>query len=155
MDLIEQLKEIKTLLVVNDPMFLDEMELAFEESGLPLQAYNSAEMAVEAMKTEDFDAIICCNELPNLSGLEFFRQIRKSHPDTIKILCGETSETAIVAESYQAGIHDFLLKPFPFRILLATLCMHARKRRKPVIYLRDDPRWAESAMHGNATQWQM
>ena len=101
MEMIEQLKEIKTLLVVNDPMFLDEMELAFEESGLYLRAYNTAEMALEAMKLEEFDAIICCNELPKLSGLKFFRQIRKSHPDTIKILCGETSDTAIVAESFQ------------------------------------------------------
>lgn len=154
MELIEQMKEIKTLLVVNDPMFLDEMELAFEESGLHLKAYNSAEMALEAVKHEDFDAIICCNELANLSGLEFFQQIRKSHPDTIKILCGETSDTAMIADSYQAGIHDFLLKPFPFRILLATLCMHVRKRRKPVTYLEDDPRWAESGMRDNATQWQ-
>ena len=155
MELIEQLNGIKTLLIVNDPMFLDEMELAFEESGLHVQAYNSAEFALQAVQLDDYDAIICCNELPGMSGMEFFRQIRLEYPDTIKILCGESSDTALVAESYQARIHDFLLKPFPFKILLATLCMHLRKRRKPVVNLNEDPRWVDGVARNRAAQWQM
>jgi DNA-binding response OmpR family regulator len=65
-----------------------------------------------------------------MNGLAFFRRIRRDHPHTIKILCGESSDTAVVAETFKNRIHDFLLKPFPFKILLATLCMHMRKRRQ-------------------------
>ena len=155
MDLIEQLKGTRTLLIVNDPMFLDEMELAFEEADLHLEAYDSAEYVMQAVDLDQYDAIICCNELSGIKGLEFFRRIRRDHPHTIKILCGESSDTAVVAETYKNRIHDFLLKPFPFKILLATLCMHMRNRRHAAHGRQAErPRKAHCTAPGDA-QWQI
>ncbi len=72
----------------------------------------SVEEAVEALKEENLDVVLCDIQMPGMSGLEFLRKVKAEQPSVkfLMITAHGTLETAVQAMRY--GASDFLTKPF-------------------------------------------
>lgn len=66
----------------------------------------------EQLQTNDVDLVLTDWNMPNVSGLEFLRKIRESGSDLPVIMVTTEAEKAKVIEAIQAGVTDYLCKPF-------------------------------------------
>ena len=101
-----------TLLVVDDePAILHAFRRVFREPEVTLLTSDSALGGIEVVQRQSPDVIILDVHLPDLSGLEALRRIRKldSKVPVIVITGHGTTETAI--EATKLGALDYLYKP--------------------------------------------
>ena len=125
----EKSRELKTLIIEDDPFVRSTFKLMFEEIGWPLQTCGSAEEALAVVAREGFDIIVSDYGLPGMSGLEFFQQVLARCPASIHILMSACGDDDIVSRAYEIGLDDYLQKPFTLDTLLATIAVHVRKSR--------------------------
>jgi DNA-binding NtrC family response regulator len=128
MDPSSKIKKATTLLVDDDQLIRDSMRLAFRSQACFIQVVESAEAALRILNKVSFDVIVSDLELPGISGLEFLKQVRASHPNSIALLISANGSDETVKSAYEIGVHDFLQKPFSVKSLWATMAMHLGKR---------------------------
>lgn len=68
--------------------------------------------AVQMSKDQKPDIVVLDINMPELNGLEAFRQIKQIHPDTGCIIISAQKESVILQEAMSIGIRDYLFKPF-------------------------------------------
>jgi DNA-binding NtrC family response regulator len=137
MDLFSKLKSIKVLLIDDDEWIRDSLSLFFEGEGCHLQALETAEKGMEALKGQAYDIIIADYRLPGMDGLEFLKRIQNSHPDAMKILITAYKDEVLVSEAIRIGIQDFIEKPFTTKTIEESLCRlienRERKNERPSV----------------------
>ena len=121
MDLFSKLKEMQTLLIDDDEWIRDSLCLFFESEGCRLLAFETAEEALEELKSQVYDLIIVDYKLPGMDGLEFLKRIQKTHSNTLKVLISAYGSNEVVSEAKKLGIHDFIEKPFTSETIEASL----------------------------------
>jgi two-component system response regulator PilR (NtrC family) len=128
MELSLKIKKATTLLVDDDQLIRDSMRLAFRNQARFIQVEESAEKALRILNKVSFDVIISDLELPGINGLEFLKQVRVYHPNSIALLISANGSDETVKSAYEIGVHDFLQKPFSVKSLWATMAIHLEKR---------------------------
>ena len=132
MDLFSKLKSMKVLLIDDDEWIRDSLRLFFEGEVCQLQALESAEEGVEALKRNDYDIIIADYRLPGMDGLEFLKLIQDTHPHAKKILITAYRDEEVVSEAIRIGIHDFIEKPFTTKTIEESLSRLIEDREKVI-----------------------
>ena len=56
--------------------------------------------------------ILCDSDMPTMSGLEFVRALRQTDKTTPIVLISSKSDKAAVVEAIQAGVTNYVVKPF-------------------------------------------
>ncbi len=123
------LKEIRILLVDDDEFIRDSLSLAFRNKGCCIQAAETAEEGLEALKTESYDLIISDLRLPGKGGLEFFKAVRNAQPETLCVLITAYRDINVASQAFAIGIHDFIEKPFSIGVLVQSLSRLVKSRR--------------------------
>jgi DNA-binding NtrC family response regulator len=115
MDLLTQLKHKKILLIDDDEWIRDSMGSFFDSEGCLFQAVESAEAGIDSLRGGDCDIIIADYRLPGMDGLAFFNRIRASHATAIKILITAYGDGTLAEKAAEAGIDEYIQKPFDMR----------------------------------------
>ena len=121
MTLFEKLKNLKLLLIDDDEWIRDSMRLFFENEGCTLVTLETAEQAIELVKTRPFDIIFSDFRLPGLNGIELFKHIIDNHRPTVKILLTAHKNQSVSTDAQKAGIHEIIEKPFTPEIIESVL----------------------------------
>jgi two-component system, chemotaxis family, chemotaxis protein CheY len=91
---------------------------------------------LEVLCTAAPDVVILDWEMPNVSGLEFIRQVRAPDkfpfPDVPIIMLTAFGERSRVIEAVKLGVNEFLLKPVSSKALLARMVSVLTKPRRMV-----------------------
>ncbi|QDV23996.1 response regulator [Aureliella helgolandensis] len=66
----------------------------------------------QAFQTEDIDFVLTDWNMPEMSGLELLKEIRNVGSDVPVIMVTTEAEKERVIEAIQAGVTDYLCKPF-------------------------------------------
>jgi len=135
-----------TVLVVDDEQrSLETLHRTLEEDFTVLTA-PSAEEGEVIMAREFVHIVLCDQRMPGMQGVEFLRRVRGQWPDTVRlILSGYTDAEDIIAGINQAGIWQYLLKPWHPEQLLLTLKSAAelwrlqQENQRLSLELRDSP----------------
>lgn len=110
-------------LVVDDASFIRDMvkkQLRNAFPGAVIVDVPSAVRAQVALKSERFDLVLCDWEMPEMSGEEFLRWLR-AHPEHGElpfIMVSSRGERDFVMKAVQAGVSDYLGKPFKPEMLI-------------------------------------
>lgn len=85
-----------------------------------VDAYTSCSKALNRLKKSQnyFDLIISDWEVPGLNGLDFLKEVRSVEPDVPFLMVTGNSAKDLVIRAVQAGVTDFLAKPFTANSLL-------------------------------------
>lgn len=113
-------------LVVDDATFIRDMVKKQLRDAYPGSLIADAPSAVRAqatLKTQRFDLILCDWEMPEMSGEEFLRWLRAhpEHKDVPFIMVSSRGERDFVVKAVQAGVSDYLGKPFKPEMLIAKI----------------------------------
>ncbi|MFT8322795.1 MAG: response regulator [Bacillus sp. (in: firmicutes)] len=68
--------------------------------------------AIRLYRELDPDIVTMDITMPELSGLEAVKEIRKEFSDAIVIMCSAMGQQKMVVEAIEAGAKDFIVKPF-------------------------------------------
>ena len=83
-------------------------------------AYNGRE-ALAVMEKEDIHLVLMDITMPNMDGLEALKAIRAKDSSANVVMCSAMGQEAMVVEAVQAGIKDFIVKPFKEDRLMKTV----------------------------------
>jgi DNA-binding NtrC family response regulator len=115
-------KELPTVLVVDDEIRSQEALRRTLEEDFEVHTASSAAEARAIMEGEAIDIVLTDQRMPEVSGVEFLKQVRELWPETVRIIIsGYTDSEDIIAGINEAGIYQYLLKPWHPEQLLLTL----------------------------------
>lgn len=90
------------------------------------QASNGLDGLQEALK-QPYDVILIDWMLPGLDGLSIVRELRSKDIDSILIMLTAKDEETDILECFEAGIDDYITKPFSPRQLQARIKAHLKR----------------------------
>jgi two-component system, sensor histidine kinase and response regulator len=83
---------------------------------------NSAEEALDILKTEVVQVIISDQRMPGMTGIDFLSKANQISPDSIKMILTAYSDIDVILKAVnEVGIYQFILKPWDSNHLLLTL----------------------------------
>ncbi|MBQ0931683.1 sigma-54-dependent transcriptional regulator [Ideonella alba] len=114
--------DLPTVLLVDDEVrSLDAMRRTLDEDFGILTA-ESAEAARDLLARQEVAVILCDQRMPGQTGVEFLKEVRERWPDTVRIvISGYTDSEDIIAGINEAGIYQYILKPWVPDHLLQTV----------------------------------
>jgi two-component system response regulator HupR/HoxA len=120
------LRRLPSILVIDDEVRSQEALRRTLEEDFEVFAASSAAAGMEILESEqstaDIRIVLCDQRMPGMTGVEFLKQVRDRWPDVIRIiLSGYTEAEDIIAGVNEAGIWQYLLKPWQPEQLLLTL----------------------------------
>ncbi len=110
----------KVLIVEDDAGIADFVSLELQHEGYTTVLADTGRKGLDAFEKENPDLILLDIMLPQLSGLEVLRRIRKSSSVPV-ILLTARGETYDKVNGLNAGADDYLAKPFEIEELLARM----------------------------------
>ncbi len=104
---------LPTVLVVDDEVrSLDALRRTLDEDFTVFTA-SSADEARGLLERQPVSVILCDQRMPGMTGVNFLRQVREQWPDTVRIvISGYTDSEDIIAGINEAGIYQYILKPW-------------------------------------------
>lgn len=117
------------VLVVDDETHsLDAIRRNLEEDFTVLTAI-SADEARKLLGQHEVSVILCDQRMPGTSGIKFLKEVREQWPDAVRIIIsGYTDSQDIIAGINEAGIYQYIPKPWLPEHLLATVTNAAEAR---------------------------
>ena len=112
---------MKMLLIDDDEWIRDSLSIFFENEGCHLEALETAEEGLKALKKQPYDIIIVDYRLPGMDGLDFLRRIKNSCSNAIKIMVTAYGNEEIISEAQRLGIQEVIEKPFTTKTIEASL----------------------------------
>lgn len=120
---------LRVLIVEDEPRLRDMLLHALPDMGFTGSAAKSGEEGLRAMEQQPHQVIVLDLNLPGMSGLDFFAQVREKWPATQVVILTGYGDLDTAKKAIQLNVADFLSKPCPLGDLEAALD-RARKRFK-------------------------
>lgn len=114
------MNSVPTILVVDDELrSLETLQRILEDDFEVMTALN-AEEAERILQREWVQVILCDQRMPEITGVDFLKQVRDKWPDVIRIIIsGYTDSEDIISAVNEAGIYQYITKPWhPDNLLL-------------------------------------
>lgn len=110
------------LLVDDESSVLSALKRALRSEPYEVVSEQSAEAAIERMKSEAFKVVISDERMPGIQGAEFLAIVREQFPATVRILLtGHATLDAAMRAVNEGGIFKFLTKPWDDDVLRQTI----------------------------------
>ena len=118
------------ILIVEDEMDINGLlRLQVESMGHKADSVSSGERALDSLNERTYDLMILDWMLPGLSGIEVTRQIRKksSFKNIPILMLTAKSDPENIVEGLEAGVDDYVTKPFRPEVLRARITALLRR----------------------------
>jgi len=106
---------MKKCLVVDDSRVIRKVaRKILEELNFEIEEAEDGAGALEACRENMPDAILFDWGMPNMSGVEFLRVLRRENGGNkpVVLMCTSENDVAQVTEAVSAGVNEYVLKPF-------------------------------------------
>lgn len=103
----------KKILLVEDEALIRELYARqLTRAGFMVTPVETGELAVEAIKKEDFVLILLDIMLPGINGLEVLKQLKTLKPQakTVVILLTNLGQETVIKEGFELGAQAYLIK---------------------------------------------
>jgi signal transduction histidine kinase len=103
----------RTFLVVDDePDILDAIQRMFRRDYRVLTAQNGSE-ALEIVRSKDVQVVMTDQRMPEMTGVEFLAQLRREHPEIVRVLFTGYSDIDHVIDAINEGhVYRYISKPW-------------------------------------------
>jgi two-component system response regulator RegX3 len=118
----------RILVVEDEEALADSVRYNLEREGFDVTVANDGRRAVERFRADRPDLIVLDLMLPELSGLDVCRLIRRESDVPIIMVTAKDSEADKVT-GLEIGADDYVTKPFSVRELVSRVRAHLRRAR--------------------------
>ena len=117
------------LVVDDETRSLDAIRRNLEEDFTILTA-SSADEARTLLERHDVSVILCDQRMPGTTGVIFLKEVRERWPDSVRIIISGYSDSQDIIDGINdAGIYQYLLKPWAPEYLLSAVCKAVEARQ--------------------------
>ncbi len=114
-------ERISILYVDDEPENLSAFKATYRRTH-DITLSHSAKDALEILKEDEPHIILADNRMPEVTGVEFFRQVKTLHPDSVRILITAYTSSEMMIEAINEGhIDKYLVKPWSDDMMNATI----------------------------------
>jgi two-component system catabolic regulation response regulator CreB len=118
----------KIMIVEDERAIADTIQYALETDGFETRCLSSGSPVISLLAQEAFDLVVLDIGLPDISGLELCKEIRKTHQLPVIFLTARSEEVDRVV-GLEIGADDYVVKPFSPRELAARVRAILRRTR--------------------------
>src|SRR5690349_9142000 len=112
---------MRVLVIEDDIETRDFLKIGLEAETYAVDAVSDGERGSYVARTNDYDLILLDNSLPKKDGLEVCYDIRKNGKHTPILMLSVIADHDEKVNLLNAGVDDYLTKPFSFDELLARI----------------------------------
>lgn len=107
-------EELPHLLLLDDePNILAALRRALRREGWQVHATGSPQEALDILAAHPVGVVVSDQRMPQMTGTEFLRQVRRQYPETVRILLSGYSEIgAVTAAVNEGAVWKYLSKPW-------------------------------------------
>lgn len=116
------------MVVADDPKVAAAIEQGLRENQFHPEIANNATVGLEMAITRNYGLVILEVNLPEISGYEICKAIRKEDGYTPVIMIADNGSIDQKMTGFETGADDYVLKPFDFRELLARIRVFLKRR---------------------------
>lgn len=116
----------KILLIEDDPMIVDALSYSLIKEGFEVLTADHGEVGLRVALTDHPDLVLLDLMLPEMSGLEVCRELRKVSSVPILMVTAKGEETDRVV-GLELGADDYIVKPYSTRELVARIRANLRR----------------------------
>lgn len=126
------------ILVVEDEKKVSAfIQQGLHEVGYSVEVVDSPTLARERIKSKKFDLIILDVMLPEMSGMDFAKELRSKWFSGFILMLTALSTTKDKIQGLDSGADDYLTKPFEFEELLARVRALIRRKAEDKAQLKN------------------
>ncbi len=120
--------EQPAILIVEDEQNLSRvLQLELQYENYITEIADNGKVALRLMEKQAWDLVLLDIMIPQLSGMEVLRRIRRTDDHTPIILLTARDEIHDKVSGLDLGANDYITKPFQIEELLARIRVHLRK----------------------------
>jgi signal transduction histidine kinase len=138
---------IPQILIVDDEQQIrDLLRITLEGKNYNIQEVVTGKACLNFLSTSTPDLILLDYKLPDISGIDVLKEIRKKSPDVAVILMTAYGDEDIAMHAIEEHVDGYLRKPFLVEVLLAVLTQTLERhriegeRRRLIAQLRESNR---------------
>ena len=126
-----------TILVVDDNEdLLETFAMILKRRGFSVETAENGLSAVDKFKKHNFDVALMDIVMPEMNGVEAFRQIKEMHPEATIILMTAYSDEALIQLARDEGARHIVHKPIKIERLIELIKEVASDQ--PILIIDDD-----------------
>lgn len=133
-------ESVGRILIVDDEVELKNILVeALASQGYETAGYTSAEEALFALRSADFDVLLTDLMMPGMDGLALVREAMQIDPNLVCIMMTGQGTIQTAVDAMKVGTFDYVLKPFRLQTMLPVLtrAMNTRHLRLENVQLRE------------------
>jgi len=121
----------KVLIVEDEPAIRDNIQFALENEGLATLQLGTGAAVLNSLAEQAIDLVVLDVGLPDVSGFDLLKQIRREHRTPVILLTARNAELDRVL-GLEIGADDYVVKPFSPRELSARVKAVLRRTQPAV-----------------------
>jgi two-component system, NtrC family, response regulator AtoC len=109
------------LVADDDPAICDLLITFLEDEGFKVSAASSGQLALESLKSGDYDLVLLDMRMPGMTGLDVLKQLREKQGELPVILMTAHGSPNIAIQASSLGAYGYITKPFDLDDVLYQL----------------------------------
>jgi DNA-binding NtrC family response regulator len=122
-------RDLRILVVDDEEVIRDVLQTLLEKEGFDVTVACDAGEALASFDAEPHDVVLLDLMLPDRSGLEVLREIRRRDPDAVVVIVTAYSSIEGAIQAMREGAFHYIPKPFQNQEVLLTVRKGAEARR--------------------------
>jgi two-component system response regulator AtoC len=130
---------VYSIYVVDDEETIREGITMALEADYQMEAFSTAEIAIDTMKKNPPDLVLLDIGLPGMNGIEALRTIKNQFPDILVVIITAFEDISTVISAMKLGAYDYVVKPIYMDGLEVTIrnALETVRLRKEVQILQE------------------
>lgn len=141
---------MQTILIVEDEKRVaDLLKIGLEENGYQTMVAYDGAMGLRLFQSSSFQLVISDIILPKLDGFELCKEIRKVNERIPILMLTALGSADDKLEGFDAGVDDYMVKPFDFRELNARVKVLLKRNAETVVRPPEQITYADLSVNLN------
>jgi len=141
---------MQTILIVEDEKRVaDLLKIGLEENGYQTMVAYDGAMGLRLFQSNSFQLVISDIILPKLDGFELCKEIRKVNERIPILMLTALGSADDKLEGFDAGVDDYMVKPFDFRELNARVKVLLKRNAETVVRPPEQITYADLSVNLN------
>ena len=119
------------------------VQAMLERAGFEAIVFNDSTEALDALSSEEVDAIITDLYMPGQGGMEVLEACQKNYPQVPVVIITAFGTVESAVNALKRGAFDFITKPFDqvefLSVVKKAVATHRQRQKEPIIYLQNVP----------------
>jgi len=111
----------KVIIVEDEASILNMLTEFLSANGYEVDPFTDATKALFALKNNNYQVLITDMLMPKIDGLQLINFVQKEYLDTLGIVITGYGSLETAVSAMRSGAFDYILKPFKFEEVLATV----------------------------------